>query len=45
MKRQRAQDGLSGGAGGMGIGESDIVGDKQLFADGSELFTAFGATV
>jgi hypothetical protein len=43
VKRQRAQDGLRGGAGGTGIGEFDMVGDGQSGANGSKLLVSFGA--
>ena len=38
VKRHRAQFGLSGGAGGSGTGEFDIVGDEEFsFKSGSQL--------
>lgn len=40
VKRQRAHEGLSGGAGGAGTGEFDIVGDAQFVGNGSKLFTS-----
>lgn len=43
VKRHRAQDGLRGGAGGMGMGEFDMVGDGQSAANVSKLLVSFGA--
>lgn len=40
MNRQRAQDGLSGGAGGAGTGEFDMFGDEQSVTSGSRLLAS-----
>jgi hypothetical protein len=40
VKRHRAHDGLSGGAGGAGTGESDIAGDSVT--TGAGLRTSWG---